>query len=486
MSGTLDKIFVSIGVKGQDVVLKTIDKIKKDAGGLSKINAIVNTGKGNISKSITKKAGGKSNPYKSISEVISKTGKNNPSNNPSNNPVDAPENVTGTNKLGVKGQGVALKNIAKIKKEAIGPSKVKANINLDKGNILKPVANIAGGRSMPKMKGITGNPPAPSGQPMAQPVNTPENPAEKKENANKKFFQGVNKFAGSSKEFVQGVSHFDPVSAVQQAISSTGSALGAMVKAIPVVGDYLKELPKGLADVTNAFVGMGVGALQMAKDTTSNQFSLSNRNATTKNYNGDKISQDGMSRSEHSQLVMSIAGSYGKLQGPMVDALNELVKSKNTEALGRVASGNWQSTGTNKGWMLQQISNQTQGLPPEIAQAIQASLLNNNSSEIQDKGEESGAQVKNATFQNQSEDQTTNLYGKLDDKAMTSLKSLNDSLNKMQESMFDAGLGMATQIDKASGKIKELTESFDKMRKAVNDFSIMGYSAPSLLKELFK
>lgn len=476
MSGTLDKIFVSIGVKGQDEVLETIDKIKKDAGGLSKINAIVNTGKGNISKSTTNMAGGKSNPYKSISEVISKTGKNNPSNNPSNNPMAAPENVTGTIKLGVKGQDVALKNIAKIKKEATGLSKVNANINLGKGNILKPVANanIAGGRS-------------PSGQPKAQPVNTPENPAEKKEeDAKKKFLQGVNKFTGGSKEFVKGVSHFDPVSAVQQTISSTGSALGAVVKAIPVIGDYLKDLPKGVADITNSFVGMGAGALQMAKDTASNQFSLSNRNATTKNYNGDQISQDGMSRSEHSQLVMSIAGSYGKLQEPMVDALNGLVKSKNTEALGRVASGDWQSTGTNKGWMLQQISNQTQGLPPEIAQAIQASLLNNNSSEIQDKGEESNAQVKNAKFQNQAEDQTTNLYGKLNDNTMTSLKSLNDSLNEMQGSMFDAGLGMATQIDKASGKIKELIESFDKMKKSVNDFSIFGQSAPSWVKDMFK
>lgn len=364
--------------------------------------------------------------------------------------------------LGIKGQNVVLKNIKDIKKQATDLSKGKTSVNL-KG----------------KGVGVVGNniiPPQQSPAPWEQ-------KGERKNN--KKFSENINKFASGSKEFVKGVAHFDPVAAVQQTISSTGSALGAMAKTIPVIGDYIKDLPNGVADITNTFVGMGAGALQMAKESTAGQYAISNRNETMRYYGGGGIGQGGMSRAQHSELIMTISGSFGKIQKPLQETVNKLVESKNTEALSRVSGGNWASTGTDKGWFLQQISNETSGLPPSIAQAIQNSMLKSNADLIQEKGEEKGAQRLNATFQNQAEDRTTALYKKAAE-SEASLTSLNKSINKMQASMFDAGLGMATQIDKASGKIKELVESFDKMKKAVNDFNVMGHGSPQFIKDMFK
>jgi hypothetical protein len=364
--------------------------------------------------------------------------------------------------LGIKGQNVVLKNIKDIKKQATDLSKGKTSVNL-KG----------------KGGGVVGNniiPPQQSPDPWEQ--------KEERKN-NKKFSENINKFASGSKEFVKGVAHFDPVAAVQQTISSTGSALGAMAKAIPVIGDYIKDLPKGVADITNAFVGMGAGALQMAKESTAGQYAISNRNETMRYYGGGGIGQGGMSRAQHSELVMTIAGSFGKIQKPLQETVNKLVESKNTDALARVAGGNWASTGTDKGWFLQQISNETSGLPPSIAQAIQNSMLKSNADLIQEKGEEKGAQRLNATFQNQAEDQTTALYKRAAE-SEKSLTSLNASLNKMQISMFDSGVGMATQIDKAANKIKDLVESFDKMKKAVDNFSVMGHGSPQFIKDMFK
>lgn len=364
--------------------------------------------------------------------------------------------------LGIKGQNVVLKNIKDIKKQATDLSKGKTSVNL-KG----------------KGVGVVGNniiPPQQSPAPWEQ-------RGERKNN--KKFLENINKFASGSKEFVKGVAHFDPVAAVQQTISSTGSALGAMAKTIPVIGDYIKDLPNGVADITNTFVGMGAGALQMAKESTAGQYAISNRNETMRYYGGGGIGQGGMSRAQHSELIMTISGSFGKIQKPLQETVNKLVESKNTEALSRVSGGNWASTGTDKGWFLQQISNETSGLPPSIAQAIQNSMLKSNADLIQEKGEEKGAQRLNATFQNQAEDRTTALYKKAAE-SEASLTSLNKSINKMQASMFDAGLGMATQIDKASGKIKELVESFDKMKKAVNGFNVMGHGSPQFIKDMFK
>lgn len=353
--------------------------------------------------------------------------------------------------LGIKGQNVVLKNIDNVKKKAESLSKTKPVQ-------LKAKAGVFGG--------VVGNniiPPQQPGTSQSQPLS----PEQKKEN--KKLIEGINKFANGSKEFVKGVAHFDPVSAVQQAITSSGSAISAMVKAIPVVGDYLQGLPKGLAEISNAMVGMAASAVEIAKSSAATQYAITNRNATTKYYGGDKsaIGQSNLSNAQYSELIMNIAGSFGKIQKPMQGILNELVKSKNTDALSRVASGNWASTGTDKGWMLQQISNETAGLPPSIAQAIQTALLKSNKDLIQGKGAESAAQGINAKWVNQAESQNAEIFNQTS-KRFDDLYNLSNKFNNMQMKMIDSGVNMAGAVDKAANAISKLPEIINKVNDAVS------------------
>jgi len=360
--------------------------------------------------------------------------------------------------LGIKGQNVVLKNIKNIKKEANALSKLKPVLKFGKsvGSIL---AGIAGKVSIPKK-----NMPAPQPVP-GQPVPGQPEPEETKKN-NKKFNESVKTFAGGSKNFALGVAHFDPVRAVQQAVTSSGAALGAVVAAIPGVGGYIKDLPKGLAEVSNAIVGMAAGAVDIAKNSASAQYGLTNRNETLKYYGGE-FGRSNLSNAQFSELVMTIAGSYGKIQKPMQGILDELVKTKNTEALSRVASGNWASTGTDKGWFLQQIANETAGLPPSVAQSFQNSLLRNNADLIQDKGKESGSQRTNAAFINQSENQIAAKYNATAAN-FDSIYSLSKQFNSIEVSMVKSGASFASEVDKAARAIAKLPEIISEVNRALS------------------
>lgn len=347
--------------------------------------------------------------------------------------------------LGIKGQNVVLSNIKKIKKEAGELTKPKT-VNV------KAKAGLFGG--------VFGNNIIP-------PQQTQPDTEQKKEN--KKLVEGINKFANGSKEFVKGVAHFDPVSAVQQAITSSGSAISAMAKAIPVLGDYLQGLPKGLAEISNAMVGMAASAVEIAKSSAATQYAITNRNATTKYYGGDKnaIGQSNLSNAQYSELILGVAGAFGKIQKPMQGILNELVKTKNTEALSRVASGNWASTGTDKGWLLQQISNETAGLPPSIAQAIQTALLKSNKDLIQGKGGEAAAQGVSAAWVNQGEEQNAKIFARTSAK-FDKLYDLSDRFNNMQVKMIDSGVNMAGAVDKAAIAISKLPDIINKVNAAIS------------------
>lgn len=354
--------------------------------------------------------------------------------------------------LGIKGQNVVLKEIAKIKKGAADLSKKKANLKL----------------------GMTG-----AGGVFGQNMIAPQ-PSPEQKNGNKTLLNGITKFANGSKEFAKGVAHFDPVAAIQQTITSGGSAISSLVQMIPAVGEYFEGLPKGLAELTNAAVGMAASAVDIAKSSAATQYGLTNRNATTKFYGGDRgaIGQSNLSNAQYSELVMTIAGSYGKIGKPMQGILNELVKSKNTDALSRVASGNWASTGTDKGWFLQQISNETAGLPPSIAQAIQTGLLKSNKDLIQGKGEEEGAQGINAAWLDQGEKQNAKIF-KESSAQFDRLYSLSEKFNSMQIKMLDSGVALAGAVDKAAIAISKLPKVIDTVEEAIKH-------TPNKVQQLFK
>lgn len=347
--------------------------------------------------------------------------------------------------LGIKGQNVVLKNIDAVKKKANDLSKLKPVLNFGKS-----IAGI--------LAGLSGK----ISSALFAPEQKKEEKKEKKEEKNiRQFSEGSKKFGNAVVGFTRGAESFDPVGIAKNMITAAGESFSN----ITVLGFGVGNLPKGLAELTNTMVSMAAGAIDMAKTSAATQYGLSNRNATTRYYGGEGIGQGGMSRAQHSELVMTIAGSFGKIQKPLQETVNKLVEGKNTEALARVAGGNWASTGTDRGWFLQQISNETAGLPPSIAQAIQNSLLKSNADLIQGKGEEKGAQAVNADWMNLAEDQNKKIYNTTAAQH-EKLMALSKDINSMQIQMINTGVKFAGAISDATEAIKTLPEKIKKVEKA--------------------
>jgi hypothetical protein len=359
--------------------------------------------------------------------------------------------------LGIKGQNVALKNIKDVKKQATDLTKNKAVLNFGKG-----------------IAGKTGST-APT--PEQKNEQTPEQKNEEERKNNKKFSENINKFvrgagvvAGAMKTFATSAASLDPVATMQGMTNAMSKVAGGW----EILGFSAGKTVEGLGELMNAGVGMASGAVNSAKQSAAATYGITQRDVTTAYYGGMGIKQtdkDGnyiMSRQEHSDLAMTIAGSYGKIQKPMVELLNTLVETKDTAALGRVASGNWASTGTDKGWFLQQIANETQGLPPSIAQAIQKSLLENNKDLIQNKKEgnytEEG-QRANAMWRNSDEDLQKNLYAVsvASEDTLKNLINLNKSFNNITANLVSSGSSLAavvnTMASAVNGAIAKINSS---------------------------
>jgi len=381
--------------------------------------------------------------------------------------------------IGVKGQAAVLKNIDKVKKEAKSLSKIKSNIDLGKGNISKAMSGM---KSMASVMGITGQSAEPSAAEKKQ-------DKIQKDNTNK-FSNGINKFNNGAKNILASSKNFDPVALAQTAITGTGKAFGAAAAAIPAVGAYLKDIPPALAEATNSMVSMGVGALEMAKQAASGQWGLQSRDTTVSHFGGGDVNKEavnaGISNNEYANLMMKVASSNGKLNGSLKEMITELAKTKDTEQLGNVASGNFASTGTTKGWMMQQIMDSMGNVPPEIRQKMTAALLPQMSGDIMGRGGQD-AQNVNAGYERQAENKTTDLYGKsTGDDTVTSLKALNKAINEMTGEMFNSGVGMATTISVAAKQIGDLAKAVKKAKEDIENFSVLGVRAPGWVKDLFK
>lgn len=89
-----------------------------------------------------------------------------------------------------------------------------------------------------------------------------------------------------------------------------------------------------------------------------------------------------MSRAQSAALSNSLIPTIGKINAgsPMEKELIRLFKTENGKVVNReqamgLSQGNFSSLGTNKGFFLNQISQQANGLPPEMAQAMRAQLI---------------------------------------------------------------------------------------------------------------
>jgi hypothetical protein len=350
----LDSYLISLGIKGQDDVLAIMDNIRKQGDKLSQKKNTVNL---------------ETKPQKSKGVLKEK------------------EPISGKDKIESKEKTSAIDKVKNIQKEKA--SSIDKELKLPK----RKASAIDKELKQPKGK-----------------KTTPEEIVEKTKNETDKIKQAqqqsqddtkkntllqneaVKKFSGSVLKFAGAASSLDPTAT----ISSVTEALGTSFSGISVLGVSLGRLPEGIAAVGNASLGMAKNALEMAKSSTAAYHQLADRNAFVSNYGNQVTERGGMSRNEMSELVGAISGSMGKIQQPLADELNKLTGTKDAGALARVGSGNWESTGTDKGWMLQQLSNGMQGLPPSIKQRFQAQLLKNNASEIQDMPE--GSEQKAARY----------------------------------------------------------------------------------------
>lgn len=84
----------------------------------------------------------------------------------------------------------------------------------------------------------------------------------------------------------------------------------------------------------------------------------------------------GWTPSDKAQFVQALSSAYGKVNAPLTDAIKELIKSgRNVEQFTQVAAGNWEALGTDEGAILQQITNSFSGALPSVKQSLQAELL---------------------------------------------------------------------------------------------------------------
>jgi hypothetical protein len=346
--------------------------------------------------------------------------------------------------LGMKGQNVVLATMDKIhkkgkdltKKQTIPLTTKTGTAKESKATKTKPEKTPLKEKTKPEK--------TPLKEKTRSKKTPPETPPDEK--ASGKFSKAVDRFGNTTTNFAHTMSRFDPAHAI-----STG--LSALAK-IAIAG-----VPFAIAE---AGLNMATNMISMAKENAATQHGLVQRNATAEYY-GEKINRiSRISNEEQAMLRMTIGASMGKIQQPLADAINKLLTGKeslNTAALARVASGNWASTGTDKGWMLQQLSDSFQGLPPSIAQKFQASLLKNyGAEEIQKTNErmgESEAQQMNADWQKRGEAQTADIHDAM--KANTrDLFELNDKLKKLQVDMVSAGGAVATALNFVAHQIQAM------------------------------
>lgn len=366
--------------------------------------------------------------------------------------------------LGMKGQNVVLATMDKIRKKGKDiskkqtvplaaktiPAKGKKTLPSEEAPEEKPKPGIPSPGKLSEKPGFIPGPGFPPGQ----------------EKNNKRFSGAIDKFDSGVRNFAGAAASLDPTAA----ISSVTSALGTSLSGISVLGVSLGRLPEGIAAIANSTLSMAKNSTDMAKQATAAFHQLTIRNAAAAYY-GEKITEKSpLSRNERAAFIDAVSNSMGRIQRPLADEINKLIGTKDTRALARVGAGDWESTGTDKGWMLGQISSSFQGLPPSMKQKLQAALLKNYSSEIQSMAPgQAAVQQSAATFANMEEDQTKRLYGKAAEN-MGSVTGAIQKMNELQVTLFSTGLKFTKSIDDAAAALATLPDTVTKLHATMKKF----------------
>ena len=358
--------------------------------------------------------------------------------------------------LGVKGQNLVLSQIDKIRKGGKDLSKKKTVVDLiaktgkgaKKGTPEKIVEQEKESNKTSKGLKTLSKDLMESDKKLKQFTKGAQSSIKEQDKAAKSQ-KGSNKHLDKAQEGISNVAH---------GLSSLSpSSLMHSLASLPGLIPHSGIVGKAVGGAAGLSLAAGTGAMEIAKNAVAHSSELYQRNATTANYGGNQIAQGNMSNNEKAAFVTTIAGSLGKIQKPMADALNGLSGHKDTGALAQVGAGNWRSTGTDKGFMLQKLSDAFGDLPPSIAQKFQASLLSNyGESEIQEStGAQRKTQGRNARFEASNENKDFAIDRVLDEAHKTNYKnpktgkietettSIFESTVKSYEDMNKAKIGRA-------------------------------------------
>jgi hypothetical protein len=389
--------------------------------------------------------------------------------------------------MGIQGQDLVLSQMEKIRKTGKTISKSKINPNLSaKGGTASPSA-VKGSANKGDTESVIKKT-SPEKDTINRSSKELKTFAKDLGNGNKKVKQFSKEVDAGVKEQKKSTKlnkdtlnkHYEKSkeaasSLLQGATSMSPASLAHSIAKLPGalhLGTAGKIAGAGLGAATVS----ATGALDIAKNAVKSSYELSQRNSATTYYGGDKLNRGNMSNNEKAQLVMSVSSAFGKLQKPMQDVLNKLSPQKDTGALARVASGDWRSTGTDKGFFLQKLSDSFGDLPPSISQKFQARLLEGYGGEIQNatgiqkqtQGRTAGVEISDETKNlkiNEALDQRTSQKFK-DEKTgkmyevqtsgYDALLKLNEQYNSLIVDMVKTGQsfsGVATDIAKAGSEV---------------------------------
>jgi hypothetical protein len=235
---------------------------------------------------------------------------------------------------------------------------------------------------------------------------------------------------------------------------SSGNAIrgvAGLAGAIPVIGDGIVAGSDAIVTALEAFRANVESAAKINYDTQEARSKISNFIEGSKG--GNFTGRNDLDLNTQKALAQNLAEKFGTVTKPLQDAIRELYKGKDGKNVdinqaASLASGNFTALGNDKGFFLQKISDQLQGLPPSMRQAMQTSLLQNVGKDEQSFETSTAARSANTRFDNEARTRAAGIMDSSDGKSpvenaiqiTNTLNKLDSSLNKNFDKLL-TGLG---------------------------------------------
>lgn len=226
----------------------------------------------------------------------------------------------------------------------------------------------------------------------------------KEEGEKKKSSESLQELGQSAKGAVQALASLSAGNALKGAIG--------LANAIPFVGTGIALAGQSIISAAEAFRANVENASRINFDTAEAGSRISNiiQGSGGGNFTG-RVDLDVNSQRA---LAEALGEKYGVVQKPLQEAIKELYRSDNGRAVDvnqaqALAQGQFSALGTDKGFFLQKIGDQLQGLPPSMRQAMTASLLENVKKEEQFKETSTGARSAVTQFDTEQRDRARDI-----------------------------------------------------------------------------